>query len=349
MMSFESAVLEAMPITHTLLRIVREISEYKGKQDLYQRQSPQVLETLRQVAMIQSTESSNRIEGVTAPAHRIRSLVQMKTTPRNRSEQEIAGYRDVLSTIHASASDISFTAGIVLQLHRDLYQFLPGRGGYWKRTDNDIVETTPDGTEVVRFRPVAAHVTADAMRRLHDRFAARWDARQIEPLMLIGAYVLDFLCIHPFHDGNGRMARLITTLLLYQAGYGVGRYISLEQIVERTKESYYDALLQSSTGWHDGSHDLTPWVEYLLGVVVLSAWQELDRRVGLVQGVRGTKTALVLDVIEHVVGDFSVSDLQERCPTVSVDLVRRVLRQQRDARRVECLGRGPHARWRKIG
>ena len=188
------------------------------------------------------------------------------------------------------------------------------------------------------------------MSRLHERFASFRDAGQVEPLLLIGAYVLDFLCIHPFHDGNGRMARLITTLLLYQAGYGVGRYISLEQIVERTKESYYDALLQSSTGWHDGSHDLAPWVEYLLGVVVLSAWQELDRRVGLVRDVRGTKTAMVLDVIEHMMGDFSVSDLQERCPTwVSVDLVRRVLRQQRDARQVACLGRGPHARWRKIG
>lgn len=348
MMSFEPTVLEAMPITYRLLGIVRQISEYKGKQDLYQRQSPQVLETLRQVAMIQSTESSNRIEGVTAPAHRIRSLVELKTTPQNLSEQEIAGYRDVLGTIHANATEITFSSNVMLQLHRDLYQFLPGRGGSWKRTNNDIVETRPDGTEVVRFSPVAAHATPDAMRTLHDRFADRWDAGHIEPLMLIAAYVLDFLCIHPFHDGNGRMARLITTLLMYQSGYEVGRYISLEQIVERTKESYYDALLQSSTGWHEGRHDLTPWVEYLLGVVVLSAWQELDRRIGLVQGARGTKTAMVLDVIDRMVGEISVSDLQERCPTVSVDLIRRVLRQERDHGRVECLGRGPRARWRKI-
>lgn len=348
MMSFEPTVLEAMPITYRLLGIVRQISEYKGKQDLYQRQSPQVLETLRQVAMIQSTESSNRIEGVTAPAHRIRSLVELKTTPQNRSEQEIAGYRDVLGTIHANATDITFSSNVMLQLHRDLYQFLPGRGGSWKRTNNDIVETRPDGTEVVRFSPVAAHATPDAMRTLHDRFADRWDAGHVEPLMLIAAYVLDFLCIHPFHDGNGRMARLITTLLMYQSGYEVGRYISLEQIVERTKESCCDALLQSSTGWHEGRHDLAPWVEYLLGVVVLSAWRELDRRIGLVQGARGTKTAMVLDVIDRMVGEISVSDLQERCPTVSVDLIRRVLRQERDHGRVECLGRGPRARWRKI-
>ena len=349
MISFESGVLEAMPIPYRLLRIVRQISEYRGKQDLFKQQSPQVLETLRQVALIQSTESSNRIEGVTAPAERIRSLMANKTTPQNRSEQEIAGYRDVLSTIHARAADIPFSANVVLQLHRDLYRFLPGEGGYWKRADNEIVEIGPDGVEVVRFRPLAAHLTADAMRRLHERFRADWDASQIEPLMIIAAYVLDFLCIHPFRDGNGRMARLITTLLLYQAGYEVGRYISLEQIVEQTRESYYDALYRSSAGWHEGRHDLGPWVEYLLGVVILSAWQEFERRVGLVQGGRGTKTELVLDVIRRLAGEFSVADLQARCPTVGIDMVRHVLRRERDAGRVECLGRGRHARWRRIG
>lgn len=349
MKSFESGVLEDMPIHHRLLGIIRNISEYKGKQDLYQRQSPQVMETLRQVALIQSTESSNRIEGVTAPAHRIRSLMERKTTPRNRSEQEIAGYRDVLSTVHASAADIPFTTDTVLRLHRDLYQFIPGEGGHWKRANNQIVEIGPDGTKKVRFQPVAAHLTADAMDLLHERFKDRWDAGELDRLVLIAAYVLDFLCIHPFHDGNGRMARLISTLLLYHAGYDVGRYVSLEQIVERTKESYYDTLRVSSIDWHDGAHDLSPWVEYLLGVVVLSAWQEMDRRVGLIQGAKGAKTAMVLDVIEHTIGEFSVSDLQERCPTVSVDMIRLVLRQQRDLGQVECLGRGRRARWRRIG
>ena len=225
--SFESGYLAAMPISHRLLRVVREVSEYRGKQELYQRQFPQVLESLRQVAMVQSTESSNRIEGVTAPVERIRSLVARKTTPRNRSEQEIAGYRDVLSTIHASAADIPFTANVVLQLHRDLFQFLPGEGGYWKRADNEIVETRPDGTKVVRFRPVGAHLTVAAMERLHESLTAHWEEEAIERLVLIAAYVLDFLCIHPFRDGNGRMARLLTTLLLYQAGYDVVTYVSL--------------------------------------------------------------------------------------------------------------------------
>ena len=349
MRSFESGYLAAMPISHRLLRVVRAVSEYRGKQELYQRQFPQVLESLRQVAMVQSTESSNRIEGVTAPVERIRSLVARKTTPRNRSEQEIAGYRDVLSTIHASAADIPFTANVVLQLHRDLFQFLPGEGGYWKRADNDIVETRADGTEVVRFRPVGAHLTVAAMERLHECLAAHWEKGAIERLVLIAAYVLDFLCIHPFRDGNGRMARLLTTLLLYQAGYDVVTYVSLEQIVERTKESYYDALYRSSVDWHAGSHDLTPWVEYLLGVVLLSGCQEFERRVGVVNGWRGAKTAMVRDAIAHLVGEFSVADLQEGCPTVGIDLVRRVLRLERDAGRVECLGRGPRARWRRIG
>ncbi|MCY4451360.1 MAG: Fic family protein [Immundisolibacterales bacterium] len=348
-MSFVPSGIEAMPIGFRLLRIVREISKYRGRQDLFRQQSPQVLESLRQVALIQSTESSNRIDGVTAPVARIRSLVEGTTAAQNRSEQEIAGNRDVLGTIHANAADIPFTANVVLQLHRDLYQFLPGEGGYWKRADNEIVETGPDGVRVVRFRPVAAHRTSDAMERLHDRFNDRWQAREIDPLLLIPVYVLDFLCIHPFHDGNGRMARLLTTLLLYQAGQDVCRYISLEQIVERTRESYYDSLQRSSFDWHEGRHDLTPRVEYLLGVVILGAWQELERRTGIVQGGRGAKTAMVLDVIDHLVGDFSVSELHARCPTVGIDLVRSVLRQQRDDGQLECLGRGPRARWRRIG
>ena len=179
------------------------------------------------------------------------------------------------------------------------------------------------------------------MERLHDRFNDHWQARVIDRLLLIPVYVLDFLCIHPFHDGNGRMARLLTTLLLYQAGHEVCRYISLEHVVERTRESYYDSLQRSSIDWHEGRHGLTPWVEYLLGVVVLSAWQELERRTGIVQGGRGAKTAMVLDVIDHLVGDFSVSELHARCPTVGIDLVRRVLRQQRNAGQVEWPGPRP--------
>jgi Fic family protein len=235
MKSLNPAFLKRQSITQNILQTIRRIAEYKGKQDLYKEQSPQILETLRQAAIIQSTESSNRLEGITAPLERIRDLVAKKTTPRNRSEQEIAGYRDVLNTIHANYADIPFTTGVVLQFHRDLYQFIPGQGGKWKPADNEITEIQSNGTKVVRFYPVPAHMTPDAMETLHKQFAELWQTGEIEPLLLIPTYILDFLCIHPFLDGNGRMARLLTLLLLYKAGYEVGRYISLEQWSSKRK------------------------------------------------------------------------------------------------------------------
>ncbi|MUG97601.1 cell filamentation protein Fic [Scytonema sp. UIC 10036] len=347
MQSFEPGFIERQPISQNLLRTIRLLGEYKGKQELFKEQSPQVLETLRQASIIQSTESSNRIEGITVPLQRIKELVSEKTTPRDRSEQEIAGYRDVLNTIHGSYAYIPFTPGVVLQLHRDLYQFTVGEGGRWKSVDNVISATYPDGTKIVRFEPVKAAATPLAMASLHERFNTLWQSGEIEPLLLIPTYILDFLCIHPFSDGNGRMARLLTLLLLYKAGYEVGRFISLERIVERTKESYYDTLYQSSQNWHTGKHSLSPWWEYFLGVVVLSAYREFEKRVGLVTSAKGAKTAMVLDAVSNIPGDFSIKDVQERCPTVGIDLIRRILRQERDAGRLECLGRGPDARWRK--
>lgn len=347
MKSFEEGFIERQPITQVLLQTVRTIGEYKGKQELFKEQAPQALETLRQAAIIQSTESSNRIEGITAPLERIKKLVAEKTTPRDRSEQEIAGYRDVLNTIHTNYTHIPFTTGVVLQLHRDLYQFSVGEGGRWKTVDNEISETHADGTKIVRFKPVHAYATPEAMQRLHERFNTLWQSGEVEPLLLISTYILDFLCIHPFLDGNGRMARLITLLLLYKAGYEVGRFISLERIVERTKESYYDTLYQSSQNWHQREHNLLPWWEYFLGVVVLSAYREFEQRVGLVTSAKGAKTAMVLDAISNLPRNFSIKDLQERCPTVGIDLIRRILRQERTAGRLECLGRGPDARWQK--
>ena len=185
------------------------------------------------------------------------------------------------------------------------------------------------------------------MAQLHEQFNRLWESGEIERLLLIPTYILDFLCIHPFLDGNGRMARLITLLLLYKAGYEVGRFISLERIVERTKESYYDTLYQSSQGWHEGQHDLLPWWEYFLGVMVLSAYREFEKRVGFVTSTKGSKTAIVLDVINNLPRDFSIRELQERCPTVGIDLIRRILRREREAGHLTCIGRGADARWHK--
>ncbi len=346
MKSFEHRYLQRLPLSMELLRAVGTLREFKGRQELYKRQIPQALDTLRQAAMIQSTESSNRIEGVVAPLKRIQALIAEKTTPRDRSEQEIAGYRDVLNMIHANHADIPFKPSIVLQFHRDLYQYAGG-GGQWKGTNNDIVERQADGTTTLRFKPVSAIATSDHMEQLHLQFDHAWNQGNAEPLLLIAAYLLDFLCIHPFPDGNGRMARLLTLLLLYHAGHEVGRFISLERIVERSKESYYDTLHQSSQSWHEGRHDLLPWTSYLLGTVT-AAYNELEERVGTLMSARGSKTGMVLDAIRASFGEFSVKDLQERCPHVGIDMIRRVLRKERDAGSVECLGRGPDARWRRL-
>lgn len=349
MKSFEDNFVARQPITQGLLQTVRAIGEYKGKQDLFKKQAPQVLESLRQAAIIQSTESSNRIEGITAPLERIKEIVADKATPRNRSEQEIAGYRDVLNTIHANHAHIPFTTGMVLQLHRDLYKFASGSGGRWKSVDNEIVETRPDGTKILRFKPIPAYATPEAMEHLHERFNILWESGEIESLLLIPTYVLDFLCIHPFLDGNGRISRLLTLLLLYKSGYEVGRFISLEKIIEQTKEGYYDTLNQCSQGWHDGHHKILPWWEYFLGVTLLSPYREFERRVGLITSSKGAKTAMIFDAIRNINGEFTISGIQEQCPMVSIDLIRRVLGQERKTGRLECLGRGPEARWRKTG
>ena len=345
MKSFESGHIHK-PVPHSILQSVRQLGEFKGRQALYAQQTPQLLEALRQAAVVQSTESSNRIEGVIASLARIQELVAQKSTPRDRSEQEIAGYRDVLQTIHASHEHIPLTSGVVLQLHGDLYRYTSVGGGHWKTSDNEIVERHPDGTHIVRFRPVAAWATGIQMDELHIRFAEEKRSQASEPLLLIAAYVLDFLCIHPFLDGNGRMARLLTLLLLYQAGYEVGRYISLEKVVEDSKESYYAALGRSSQGWHEGQHDLEPWTEYLLGTF-LAAYRDFEARVGTLSSARGAKTNMVLEAFERLPAQFRMVDLERACPSVTRDMIRVVLGRLKTEGRVEAIGKGAGARWAK--
>ena len=262
--SFEGAIGH-LSITMNLLNLTNKIAEYRGKQNLYERQVPQVLDTLRSHAIIQSTESSNRIEGITVSSWRFNSIMKENAPPKDRSEAEIAGYRDVLRTIHESYAYIPMRPGSILQLHRDLMAYVgAGQGGKWKVTDNVIEETLPTGETRVRFVPTPAWQTSDAMESLCRMFDVQRDIGNIPDVILIAVFVLDFLSIHPFPDGNGRMARLLTLLLLYQSGYMVERYISLEKIIEETKEQYYDTLYISSQGWHEGNQDLLSWVEYIL-------------------------------------------------------------------------------------
>ena len=349
MQSFQAGVLYRELPDHRLARTLRALGEAKGREALWYRQSPEVLETLQQAAVIESTESSNRIEGVEAPHERIEALAEGRVKPRNRSEQEIAGYREVLGTIHLYHDSMPFTPNLVLQLHRDLFRYDPGRGGRWKSVDNTITERGADGVLRERFRPVPAFATPGAMEGLHAGWAAAMDDGSVDPLLITAAYVLDFLCIHPFLDGNGRMARLLTLLLLYQSGYQVGRYIGLERIVEETRDSFYEALFASSRGWHEGEHLLAPWTNYLLGVVVTRAYAEMGDRVGSIRTGRGAKQKAVRAVIERLPPEFRYADIERGCPAVSRPTIERVLRQMREEGLVTCVRPGRGAVWRRRG
>ena len=347
MKSFKQKTLPALPLTHDVMRSVARLHEYRGREELYAQQSRQALDTLREVAVIRSAESSNRIEGVEAAPDRLKELMGESTAPKTRSEQAIAGYRDVLNTIHTRHEDIPLSPGVVRQFHRDLFKYTSNQGGDWKSAGNDIIEEHPDGTEVVRFETVAPHRTPEYMKRLHDRFERAWTAGEVDKLLLIAAYVLDFLCIHPFRDGNGRMARLLTLLVLYKANYNVGQYISLEKRVEDTRESYYDALYQSSQGWHDVDHDLRPWTEYFLGTL-LAAYEEFESRVGELRTQRGAKTQRILDAVEELPDGFKTRDVEELCPSVSRSLIRKVFDDLKEQGKIRAEGRGPAAVWRKL-
>jgi Fic family protein len=326
---------------------MRAVGEYRGKQELFRRQTPQVLASLRELAIIESSESSNRLEGITAPRERVRALVVQGTMPRDRPEQEIAGYRDVLALIHDSAHGMTFSVNVILQLHQMLFRHVATEGGRWKMTQNEIVERNADGSlRRVRFTPVAPVATPAAMKALVDLYAETLN-RGRDPLVTVPLAVLDFLCIHPFRDGNGRTARLLTLLLLYHAGYEVGRYISLERIFEESKESYYETLEASSRGWHDGAHDILPWITYFWGVL-LRAYREFEERLGTLQSSRGAKAQMIERVVERQMGAFSISDIEEQCPGVSRDWLRVVLRRLRNEGKIAPRGRGRSAKWVRL-
>jgi Fic family protein len=327
------------------LAAVHRLGESRGRQDLFLRQYPEQLNTLRTHAQVESTESSNRIEGIVAAPGRVRDLVVRQTQPRDRSEQEIAGYRDALQLVHESYPDMRFTENIVLQLHQLLYRYQPGSGGRWKSTDNQIVERDRTGAVIrVRFAPTSAVSTPQAMADLIGDYHNAIDSRLAEPLVLVPLAVLDVLCIHPFTDGNGRVARLLSLLLLYHSGYHVGRYISLERIVEESRDTYYEALERSSRGWHDHAHDAHPWLEYFWGVLI-RAYGEFEDRVATL---KGSKTEQIRAAVTRRVGTFGIADIERDAPGVSRDMVRHVLRQMREEGLVKVEGLGRGAKWRGL-
>ena len=327
-------------LTPEITALLSAIHEFKGKQELYLNAKPDVLNALMEVAKVQSTTSSNRIEGISTTDVRMRELMSQKAIPRNRNEQEIAGYRDVLKTIHESHDFISITPNILLQLHRDLYSKLPqGIGGHWKLNDNVIEKTDEAGNTSVRFRPASAVETPAAIDSLCTAYRRAIDDARFDPLMLIPMFIFDFLCVHPFHDGNGRMSRLLTLLLLYRSGFLVGKYISIEMLIEEAKSDYYEALHASSMNWHENGCNMIPYVEYTLGII-LKAYRELESRVEGLVSARMSKSDRIRAVVNATLGKVTKRDILVKCPDISTAMVELTLKALLDEGVIRKIGNG---------
>ena len=322
-----------------------DLGEARGKQELFMRQSPQRLKALREHALIESAVSSNRIEGVEVDQSRIVTIVFGKPLLRDRDEEEVRGYRQALTWIHEQGSKIPVSEKTISTLHRMTRGEIWDAGKY-KEKDGDIIEKFPDGRSRVRFETIPAKDTPAFMKELVEIYDDSIKEFKIPFLVLLAAFNLDFLCTHPFRDGNGRVSRLLMLLQCYHLGFEVGRYISLERLIEQNKERYYETLEQSSKGWHESKHDPWPYINYLLWILK-TAYKEFEERIGKIKSPRGAKTDLVETAVMNFRAEFTLNDLERACPGVSRDMVRRVLRDLQKRGIVECLGRGPGALWQR--
>lgn len=325
-----------------IVTYIAQIHEFKGRQELYIRQKPVELERLIEIAKIQSTEASNRIEGIVTTNARLKQLVENKTTPRNRDEKEILGYRNALNIVHENYQYISITPNYILQLHRELLKHTAfSYGGKFKTTANEITKTLADGTKEVIFTPLEPYETPDAVSSLCKSYQKALDEGIIDPLILIPCFVLDFLCIHPFNDGNGRMSRLLTLLLLYKCGYVVGQFISIEKAIADTKEIYYDTLALSDLGWHENKNDPKDFIKYMLGVI-LSCYREFEDRVGFAwkSGVKSTSYDIVKQFASTKIGTFTKQDALISCPSLGSSSVEAALKKLVNEGSIKRLGSG---------
>jgi len=346
MKSFEYDYFLDQPISQKILMTVRTLGEYRGKEILFKDQFPEVLKTLQQTAVIQSTESSNRIEGIIVPEKRIRLIVAQNSKPQNRPEEEVAGYKDILNDIHTNAKKYDLTPHLLIKWIKQLYRYTPEKVDGFKTEDNAILEILPHGKTVIRFRPLSAKATPKAVESLFDMFNKSISQNKVEPLLAVASFILDFECIHPFKDGNGRIGRLLTLLLLYHVGYEVGRFISLERIIEESKEAYYDALYKSSQNWNKGEHDLIPWWNYFLSTLI-AAYKEFEQRVGKITSAKGAKREMVFAAIEKLPNEFSFSDLQRACAGISFATLKRSLQDFKRKKIIKSVGKGRDAKYRK--
>ena len=340
MREFDYTKLKDRSWDSEVLGYVAQIHECKGRQQLYLRQQPTGLERLVEIAKIQSTEASNEIENIRTTNARLKQLCAEKTTPRNRDEKEIMGYRDVLNTIHESYEFIPVRPNYILQLHRDLCRYSEkGTGGSFKNTQNAITEEYEDGSVRVIFTPLVPYETPPAVENICESYHRVMDTQEVDPLLLIPVFIHDFLCIHPFNDGNGRMSRLLTTLLLYRSGYLVGRYISLESKIAKNKNLYYATLEECQAGWHEGKDDPTPFIKYLLGTI-LAAYRDFEDRMELVcEGLPAIE--VVRRAAYGKIGKFTRADLQELCPTLAESTVGTAVKKLVEAGLLQKHGSGP--------
>ena len=339
------AGLDAIPVTTSWY--LADISEAKGRQELYTRQSPQRLKALKEHALVESAVSSNRIEGVKVDRKRIGTIIFGKSLLNDRSEEEVRGYRKALNLIHDKGFALPITEDCIKELHR-LTRGEIWDAGRYKEKDSDIIEKRPDGTSIIRFQTVSANKTSFYVEKLIDLWNVCMRDAKVHPIIALAAFNLDFLCIHPFRDGNGRVSRLLMLLQCYHLKIEVGRYISLERLIEQNKERYYETLKLSSEGWHEDQHDPWHYINFVC-FILKSAYKEFEARLGKLPQPRGEKTALVQDALRSFSHDFSVVDILGKCPGVGIDMIRRVLKDLQAQGEVECLGRGRNAKWKKTG
>ena len=326
MRNFNYSKIKDIKWDSEILSLVASIYRYQGKQELYLKQRPNELEKLIDIAKIQSTESSNKIEGIVTTSVRLKQLLEEKTTPRNRNEQEIVGYRDVLDIIHENFDVIPISRNYILQMHKILYSHMNNPlVGKTKNVQNYISATYPDGHSEVLFTPLSPFETPGALDRICDEYNRVIGNSEVEPIIMIPIFIHDFLCIHPFNDGNGRLSRLLTTLLLYKNGFYVGRYISLESLIARDKAAYYEALNKAGVNWHDGNEDVVPFIKYLLRII-LAAYKAFDDRFSIVEN-KLSAVEMVRKAALQKLGRFTKQDIRELCPSLSISSIEGSLRK----------------------
>ncbi len=339
MRDFQYTTFGAYKWDNEVLSLVAEIHKHAGKQEFYIKQRPYELDRLVEIAKIQSTESSNEIEGIITTSTRLKQLVEEKTTPRNRNEQEIAGYRDVLNIVHDSYDSILLSPNYILQLHKILYRYMNnGHAGRTKSVQNYISSSFPDGSSQILFTPLSPLETPIALEKICDEYNKLIGNAQLEPLIAIPIFIHDFLCIHPFNDGNGRMSRILTTLLLYQSGFFVGKYISLEAKISQTKDWYYASLQESGAGWHENQEDILPFLKYILGII-LSAYKDFEERFSIVED-KVAAIDMVRKAVLLKIGKFTKQDIMELCPALSISSVEASLKKLVLFNEIERHGKG---------